>query len=132
MRRQVHINQFVLFFIFQKHTNAQLKIAGIDVVWTYHIVLLLWIALIDSSITFLLVALMTFPDSEVSSKISYRWKKGDILITDMLVSLSVELILSDPAVIILSTVYWVMHQITATKDVPLARRHLDLKNEVSK
>nr|KAF6444299.1 hypothetical protein HJG59_008591 [Molossus molossus] len=114
----------------QKDTNAQSKIAAAELAWAYHIDEHAFsYRSLDCSMR---LSKITFPDSEVATKMSCGRTKGEILITDVLAPYSVELILSD------LTNDHAFYSISSDmlnhgnkKVFPLALRYFDLKNGVS-
>ncbi|XP_058409245.1 uncharacterized protein LOC131412973 [Diceros bicornis minor] len=130
MRQASTLESIQSVFVSQKDTNAQWKIAAAELAWAYHTnEHALSYRSLDCSMK---LSKVTFPDSEVATKMSCGRTKGEILITDVLAPYSVELILSD-----LSSnhaFYGISSDVLNhgnKKVFPLALRYFDLKNGVS-
>lgn len=119
-------------FMSQKDTNVQSKIAAVELAWAYHMNKhALSYCSLDCSMK---LSKVTFPDSEVATKVSCGWTKGAVLITDVLAPYSIELILS------FLTNNHVFFSISTSSNepnhgnknlFPLALRYFDLKDGVS-
>nr|XP_012606182.1 uncharacterized protein LOC105863530 isoform X1 [Microcebus murinus] len=128
--RQASLESIQSVFISQKDISVQSKIAAAELAWAYHTnEHALSYRSLDCSMK---LSKVTFPDSEVATKMSCGRTKGEILITDVLAPYSVELILSD------LTNDHGFYSISSNvlnhgnkKVFPLALRYFDLKNGVS-
>ena len=93
MRQASTFESIQSVFVSPKHTSAQWKIAAAELAWAYHTnEHALFYCSLDRSVK---LSKVTYPDSEVATKMSCGRTKGAILITDVLTPYSIELILSD-------------------------------------